>query len=175
MKRAPWRIVIAVLVTVALVLLVQAAIAATTKSGGPIVKVKVVRGGDYLHVTSTSFVDVPGATTKMKVPVGQQALLIMRLTAETSCVGGTVGSDWCEARIVVNGTEAEPSNSLDPITPFAIDSVSSDYAWEGHAMDRSLGPLSPGTYTVKVQARVTTSGVDLSLDDWHLTVERVKV
>jgi hypothetical protein len=47
-----------------------------------------------------------------------------------------------------------------------------------NSIDRSLGPLGPGTYTVQLQWKTTGYNgtvVAMTLDDWSLTVERVRV
>ena len=41
-------------------------------------------------------------------------------------------------------------------------------------VERSRGPLNPGTYPVKVQYR-TTSGAQFTVDKWHMTVELARV
>jgi hypothetical protein len=62
---------------------------------------------------------------------------------------------------------------------FAFDSTNSGRdttgSWESHSMDRSLGPLAAGAYRVWAQYRTTSQGVTLRLDDWSLTVEKVRV
>lgn len=43
-----------------------------------------------------------------------------------------------------------------------------------HAIERSFGPVSPGTYTVKVQFSIPFGiepGATFNLTGWHLTVE----
>jgi hypothetical protein len=158
---------------------VPAAIGLTNGTGGgPVTSVKVVRSNSSQITTSTTFVNLPGATVKVKVPSGQRALILARYSAESNCTGGAVGS-WCSARVLIGGVEAAPVSGAD----FAFDSVDStddvsclpaDCGWESHSMDRSRGPLGPGTYTVRVQWRIV-NGSTFRLDDWSLTVERVKI
>jgi hypothetical protein len=161
-------------------LAVPAAIGLTNgASGGAITQVKVVSNTSSQTTTSTTFVNVPGASVRVKVPHGQRALILARFSAETNCSGGSVGN-WCAARIMIGSAEGSPASGGD----FALDSVDSadvagclpgDCGWEGHSMDRSRGPLGPGTYVVKVQWAVVGSGSTFRLDDSSLTVERVKV
>jgi len=179
-----WHLFAAVASTLLVTLVVQSAIAApaSTRNGGSIRRVSVVREAVEQTTTSTSFVNVPGASTTITVPSGQRALILARFSAESNCSGGLVGN-WCPARILIGGTEAAPASGAD----FAFDSVDSsevaactpgECGWESHSMDRSRGPLDPGTYNVRVQWMVENSFGGTStfrLDDWSLTVERVKV
>jgi hypothetical protein len=70
-------------------------------------------------------------------------------------------------------TTLEPDDS-----DFAFDSTNQGKAGNGlgqsHSMDRSA-LLGPGTYTVKVQYRVTHGSVTFELDDWSLMVEKAQV
>jgi hypothetical protein len=118
-------------------------------------------------------------SVRVKVPHGQRALILARFSGESNCTGGAVGN-WCPVRILIGGNEAAPVSGSD----FAFDSVDSsddvtclpaDCGWESHSMDRSRGPVGPGTYVVRVQWRIFGGGSTSRLDDWSLTVERVKV
>ncbi len=114
---------------------------------------------------------IPGTTISGTVPTGQTALILARFSAESVCYGGQQGH-WCSVRILVGGVPAEPADGLD----FAFDSVEADqFLYESHSMDRSRGPLTAGSYLVRVQVAVTLSSVVFRLDDWSLTVERVRV
>ncbi len=158
-------------------LLVKSAVAgsATTVSGSSVTGVKVVRDTAATSVGSTSFEDLPEASTTVRVPQGTRALILARFSAESLCLGPSGSPEVCSVRILIGGQEAEPASGSD----FAFDSsnggADGPYSWEGHSMDRSRGPLGPGTYTVKVQAKVTLVGGAFGLDDWSLTVERVRV
>jgi hypothetical protein len=160
------------------------AIATTSgKGGGPVVQVKVVRGDTAATTTSQNYATVPGATTTVTVPQGQRALILARFSAESNCVDGDPG-EYCSVRIRIGNVEGLPAAGTD----FAFDSIrdpsnctnvlfGNNCGWSSHSMDRSRGPLGPGTYSVKVQWRVVgATGVpSFRLDDWSLTVERVKV
>jgi hypothetical protein len=128
---------------------------ATSKGGKSITAVKVVRETAAQTTGSATFVDVPGASTTITVPAGQRALILARFSGESNCSSGDVGG-WCSLRIRIGGASGAPASESD----FAFDSVDSSEAagcdadlcgWESHSMDRSRGPLGPGTYTVKVQ------------------------
>jgi hypothetical protein len=153
------------------------------KSGGAVTAVKVVTDGALHTTTSTSFVNMPGASTSITVPAGQKALIIAHFSAESDCYDADVSS-WCAVRIMIGGSQGSPAVGSN----FAFDSIdSADTAgcsgdgcgWEGHSMDRTRGPVGPGTYTVRVQwAAVPTlfgPAPTFRLDDWSLIVERVKV
>lgn len=171
---------IAVTLTAAAVLLIRPAIAgpdpvaaAPSKvTAGPIAAVHVIRETAAKTTTSTTFANLPGAATNFSVPAGKQLLVLARFSGESSCYGG---AGWCSVRILI-GSEAAPAVGVN----FAFDSndggTESSGSWEGHSMDRTQGPLGPGTYNVQVQWRVvkTCSGcaaTTFALDDWSLTVE----
>ncbi|MDQ5815258.1 MAG: hypothetical protein M3516_03045 [Actinomycetota bacterium] len=144
----------------------------TSAVGGALKQVKVVRhsfphpqypGGQW-SITSTQFVDVPGAQTNITVPAGQQGLIIVRFSPSIICQGtGSI----CEARVLIGGEEARPVKAT---------LMSSNNNWGVLYTERSRGPLGPGTYGVKAQVLVTsgTSGGALHMRSYHLTVERIE-
>jgi hypothetical protein len=156
----------AVLATAGIAVAVVAGV--TGSSGGSITAVKVVRGADATTTTSTSYVNLPGASTTIHVPSGQHALILARFSAESRCSGGSAGQ-YCTVKILIGGSSGKPATGSD----FAFDSDSgagNDW-WESHSMDRSR-VLGPGTWTVRVQYAVTVATTTFRLDDWSLTVER---
>jgi hypothetical protein len=178
-----------VVVAVGAVLAAQAAMAGgrttTTVEARGVTAVRVVRGSQATTETrSGAYHTVPGAVTTITVPAGTRALILVRFSAESSCGGDTVTS-YCAVRIMIASSEGRPAAGDD----FAFDSVDSSEAagslpdaccWESHSMDRSRGPLGPGTYEVRVQAKMISAGERpgrpiLRLDDWSLVVERVAV
>jgi hypothetical protein len=167
-SRKRWRIGVAVLATLIVGGAVSVALAVTNvTSGGAIGAVKVKRSTDAITTTSITDVDVPGASTTIRVPSGHKGLILARFSAESLCDGGTAGN-WCSLRILVGGVEAQPAAGLN----FAFDTdVASDDIWEGHSMDRSR-VVGAGLKTVKVQWAVTDAATTFRLDDWSLTVER---
>jgi hypothetical protein len=184
MTRKRMSLLVGVLALTALLIMVVPAISnpSTSKSGGAITKVKVLRETLHQTTTSASFVNLPGASTTITVPARQRALILARFSGESNCSTGTVG-DWCSVRIMIGGVQGGPASGSD----FAFDSVDSsetaaclaaDCGWESHSMDRSRGSVGPGTYTVRVQWAVVQTGASaptFRLDDWSLTVERVRV
>ena len=171
-----WRLA-AVLSSLALaVLLVHQAIAAgvrSSASGGTVEKVNVVRSSEIFNTSTKTFQTIPGATAQVTVPPGEHALLVARFTTQQDCtVGDGSPTGSCMARLLANTSEMKPSSGGQ-----VIDSVSSGAAAgvKAGALDRSFGPVGPGTYTIKVQVRVTSSLMILEVTDWHLTVERVHV
>lgn len=135
---------------------------------GDLSPVAVVAGTEWTPTLSTGFADLPGATTDVTVPEGHQALLLLRFAAESACSGG-VGI--CTVRLLVDGEEAEPAVGAN----FAFDSTDFDQktsqSWQSHAMERVVGPLPSGTYTVTVQHAVSEEGVLFQLDNWLLVAE----
>ncbi|MDQ3767298.1 MAG: hypothetical protein M3346_08140 [Actinomycetota bacterium] len=144
-----------------------------TKSGRRIDRVKIRRSDEQSSTSSTNFENVPGAKVNITVPRGE-AVLLARFTAESICFSEIATPGQCHARITVNGDEAAPASG----TEFVFDSNDSgtetEFSAEGRSMDRSRGPLGPGTYMVRVQGAVSDSDLEFLLDDWSLTVERIK-
>jgi hypothetical protein len=149
-------------------------LAGVTKAGGKTVtQVKLVRGDLLVWTSSTSYVAVPGATATVTVPVGSKALIIARFAAISDCTdsnGNVTGGYSCNLRVLVNGQEAAPAGAQSSI----FDATAAD-GREAHAIERSRGPLGPGTYVVTVQYSVAGATVTFDLDGWTLEVDRVKV
>ena len=147
--------------------------ARSTAGGTSVERVNVARGTDVFHSSGTAFADVGGATTKLTVPAGHRSFLVARFTAQADCnVGDGNPSGHCMARILLgsNGMQPGPGGT---IVDSVIDGRSTGI--RSIALDRSTAVLGPGTYTVKVQARVTSALMILEITDWHLTIERVDV
>ena len=145
----------------------------TAASGGAIERVNVVRSTEIFNTGSKTFTTIPGATATITVPPGERALLVARFTTQEDCNVADLSPDGkCVARIVANSTEMKPASggqTIDTVRAGRTTGVRSA------AIDRSIGPVGPGTYTIKVQVRVTGNIVILEVTDWHLTVERVHV
>jgi hypothetical protein len=148
------------------------AVAALSGSSGTAQLQMLNRGENVASVTSsTTYVDVPGATLVTSVPAGKTQLVNARFTAESNCTRANPAlGGWCSTRIVaqrIGGATVElsPVAGLD----YAFDSVANDQH-EGHAMERSIR-LGAGTYIIRAQRAVTNNAVSFRLDDWHLAVE----
>jgi hypothetical protein len=141
----------------------------STIFGSQITRVIAVRDTEAQTTQANPWVDLAGATAALKVPAGNNAMVLVDFSAESLCE--VSAPDVCTVRIMVNGIEAEPAAGTD----FAFDSshVESD-ARQARSMSRSLGPLGPGIYVVQVQWGA--GGINLgtfTLDDWSLVVEKV--
>lgn len=122
--------------------------------------------------TAGSFQNVTGATAKVKVPPGRQALVTARFSAESTCVGsGGKGGPWCSVRILIGGAEAHPASSENFVFDSSDAGNEGPYSWEAHAMER-FRTVGPGTHVVKVQAIPMNSADSFSLSDWTLVVQR---
>jgi len=145
----------------------------TAAAGGAIDRVGVVRSTAIFNTSTTSFATIPGATIKVTVPAGEHVLLIARFTTQDDCtVGDQAPTGHCLARILANTTEMAPASGgsiIDSVQNGAPAGIGSA------ALDRSIGPVGPGTYTIAVQVKVTSGLMILEVTDWHITVERVRV
>jgi hypothetical protein len=145
----------------------------TTAQGNSLTQVKVVRDANPAETTSTTFVDVPGATVTLTVPAGTKALILARFSASSTCPG-TIADASCFVRILINDTEAFPSGVN--ISTFDKETITNGVfsPQQAHMIERSRGGLTGGTYVVKVQYSVPNVGATLALVNWNLTVERIK-
>lgn len=149
-----------------------------TVSGKTVSQVKVVRGAAIQTFTDDSgaatSVDLPGATTTIKVPSGQKATLLVRFSGETTCYGGYSpgGLDECFVQVLINGTPAAPGE-----VEFDTNNGNTEHplSFEAHSFEWSSDRLGPGTYAIQVQVRVDDSmccQVVFELARWTLAVER---
>lgn len=177
MPRSIVRIAIPIVLVLVATLAVQSAIAgtSTTVSGKSVTAVRVVRNTSLSSTESTTFRDIPEATTTITVPAHTRALILAGFSAETECIAPGESRTICSVRILVGGKEADPASGSDFAFTVSNPGESGAFAWESHYMDRSRGPLGPGTYTVKAQYMVTTPNAVFRVDDWSFTVERVAV
>lgn len=165
---------------VAGVLVVSGALAATAtailtaSSGGAQLRVDKRTSNTPSTTSSAAWVDLPGASVGVTVPIGTSRLFDVPFFAESRCTGpGSAG--WCAVRIVAVNSTTGAVTELSPVTgmDYAFDSdmaTTSDDLWEGHGMERS-GRLAGGTtYIIKVQYAVTANTISFWLDDWHLAV-----
>jgi hypothetical protein len=157
------------------------ALAATsTRTGGPITAVKVVRGTGIIETNSRAYVDLPGASTTITVPDDQHGLVLARFSSSSECGSFNPDDDGCFIRILVGAVEASPKSALldtqaGPFdTAFCCPNNSNADSWESHAIERSRGPLPPGAYRVKVQWLATAEST-FHLWGWHLAVEMARI
>jgi hypothetical protein len=141
---------------------------ATQIHGNDLTQVKVVRETQTVTTQSGIYVGVPGASTKITVPAGQQALIIVRFAAASRCTGA--GNINCNIRVIVGGAEISPAGSS--VDVFDNTSVSGGFS-SHHALERSI-VKGPGTYNVRVQYRVGSAfNASFALGGFHMTVERI--
>jgi hypothetical protein len=144
--------------------------AAVTHTGGAASRITVVTETNSHSTNSAEFVDLPGATVSITVPVGKTQLVQARFTGESGCMPVSDGTYWCSVQIVAVGptgtVQMLPDSGLDG----AFDSVpATQDLWEGHSVERSL-VLPAGKYKVKAQWETSDPAVTFSLDDWSFTV-----
>ena len=73
-------------------------------------------GANATATSSTTFVELPGASASVTVPTGATATLFVSFSAESLCTGP---SGFCPVRVLVDGNEAAPVVGTD----FAFDST----------------------------------------------------
>jgi len=96
--------------------------------------------------------------------------VLIRFTAWDICAPTTSqGGLPCFVRALVNGAAAPPGEVM---FDRGLSSEGGNDATGAHAMDWSSGKLSPGTYSVQIQAH-TSSFNPGPTGPWHLTVMRV--
>jgi hypothetical protein len=151
------------------------ALSPTTIEGGSVTSVIVVRqSSEQVMPAHNDWSAVPGATADVTVQDGTTALVLVRFSSGSSCQGPSNGAaPACLVRVLVDGAEAEPV--LGNRSAWAQNCGYSQLTcWAALSLDRSAGPLDPGTHTVTIQ---TKPGNYQSLDfkGWSLTIERVQV
>ena len=140
-------------------------------AGTSINVVKVVRDSNIRNTSSTTYKSLPGASVTIKIPAGSKGLIIARFSGTSECTepSNTTGGYGCQVRVLIGGQEAQPTG----INASIFDSSSTD-GREAHAIERSRGPLGPGTYQVVAQWAVPSATVDFTLANWNLEVDLVK-
>lgn len=150
-------------------------------SGTPFFK-RVVTNTRPQTTSSTSFIDLPGASTVVFVPPQTNVLIDVNFDAETRCSGGEQGQNWCEARILINGVEGSPQASTYPPDTFALDSTDGGTetiaSWESHAFSRHYCLRNPRNAPLTVKVNVQWKVTDFTpvapefwIDDSSLVVQ----
>ena len=146
--------------------------AAGVAAPGYVAQVTSQTSGTAASTTSSSYVNLAGASETVTVPAGETARIYAVFSAESACYGAGA-SEFCGVRILVDGNELNPAVGND----FAFDSTDNGddtaQSWESHSIARSSETLAAGNHTVQVQMR--TTGVTLRLDDWALVIWRTKL
>jgi archaellum component FlaG (FlaF/FlaG flagellin family) len=177
--RTPAKIAILVLAMTLVAVAASVATAITfssTVTGKSVTQVKVVRSTLAQQFTddggATTATDLTGASTTVKVPAGQKALLLIRFSAATACYGGAGGGyDSCYVQVLVNGSAVAPGE-----VSFDNNNTNTESTQlEAHSMEWAK-TVGAGTFTVQIKVRTDDSPccvVYFDLNPWTLTVERV--
>jgi hypothetical protein len=80
-------------------------------------------------------------------------------------------SNWCSVRVLVNRHVALPDSVLWDNT---ADLPQGQVAPGARSIERTFGPVGSGRYTLTVEYAGASGGVQLVLDGWELSVERLK-
>jgi hypothetical protein len=116
---------------------------------------------------STAFSRIPGAATTVVIPSGR-AVFLIRFSASEWCQGSP--SSHCSVIIRVNGQEAFPRAGYNA----NFDDGGAENP-ESHAIERAIGPLDAGTYTIEALWSVSNSILEFRMFMWTLVVERLRV
>ena len=95
----------------------------------------------------------------------------MTFDAPADCeplAGGATGS--CLVRVRIGGNTAIPDNG-----PFAELTSIGDVGTREQSIQRSRGPLGPGTYPIVVLHRVTDPNMYFGLYGFSMTIERIEI
>jgi hypothetical protein len=119
--------------------------------------------------TSTTAVDIPGASASVDVPSGQNGLLVAEFSAASLCTHNTTGGFNCPIQVLVDGQPAEPTP--DP----------NGYLWDttvvaANSKNRALSltvstEVGPGNHTVQVRYGGGVATTTFTLRTWHLLVQ----
>ncbi len=144
----------------------------------------IVRESTPKTTTSTTFVDLPGATGTIHVMTREPSLLIVRFSGNSSCakeltfdkVQTSSAGGFCLLKILVNGQSIQPRDSRFDSTESIGSSV--DRSYHNVSIDRA-SILRPGYHTVRVVWAVvnafppSTKPPIFTLDSWSLTLQEV--
>lgn len=149
---------------------VLAAAGATGATGrtGPAGPAGPTTPGAFFRVPTTaiSAADVwqdLGAFT-YSVPVTSN--VVARFSAESFCSA----SNWCSARILVDGVEMDGGSG----SGAAFDDGDTSSTWEAHSIDRYVAGVAPGAHTFTVQMQLLgEAGQIFRLDDATLVLQTI--
>ena len=109
----------------------------------------------------------------MTLSVPTNGMVRTRFSAESLCGGETNSAATCTVRTLrIGGAQSNPKSSFD----FAFDSFPpnaccADTTPEAHSMEWISDHLAAGTYTFKIQAAVSDSNINITVDDWTFSAE----
>ncbi|HEV8648911.1 MAG TPA: hypothetical protein VG276_05770 [Actinomycetes bacterium] len=131
--------------------------------------------GPRTYTGNTTWTTASCGVSSFTVQYGRRAYAVVRVAAETDCYGGPA-NQWCQARVLVNGTEANPV-AAEPDS-FAFDSNNGgQFDWQGHAFTRArpifftCGSRSGCVYPVVLQYKTHAAGLNLWVDEQTLEVD----
>jgi hypothetical protein len=160
----------------------ETSLAHTSIEAGPITRVTVVQGAaceptcDRATTSSRDFVDVPEASAE--ITVDKTSVLVARFASDSFCSAqftlvGMVQPSYCSLRLLASVGPGGDFVEMEPVM-LIFEEFQVDQGTGAHAIERSFGPISPGTYMVKAQFSIPFGidpGATFSLTGWHLTVE----
>jgi hypothetical protein len=142
--------------------------------GGQVVEVDAVSGSVGQSTQSDEFVDLPGATLTVDLPI-REGLFVMRFSGESTCttLSGVQNRGACTVRILVT-KGASPVIEEEFILDTATGSIPTPNA---RGLERFTGAVGPGTYTLRVQFKAVQNIFGefplFTLDDWVFILETV--
>ncbi len=127
---------------------------------------RTASSGAISSTTSTTAVDLPGATATLTTP--GPSVITADFSGSSSC-GGGAAANGCLVRVLVDGTAAQPSENT---AGFYIwdsnDSASGNDVNESHSAT-FIASVGAGAHTVQVQW-YANSGTSFGLRGWSLVV-----
>jgi len=164
-------LVAAVALMSALATLAVAGKSLTQRTGSLVLDVVIKSQAATKSTSSTDWRNVPGSRIEVEVPQGQFSILLARFSGTSDCPVDFGGIANCHLRIMVGKKQMHPRG----VTIFdSTNAQSGDDLQEAHMIERSIGPLKPGTYVVRAQWRTSDEAHPFVLRGWHLTVERIR-
>jgi len=153
-------------------LLIMASPSFGVTTGGPLLSVAVQTGSAPFLTTSTTYVNIPGASVATTVPNGG-GLVHVTFSAECQLRGsnpsGGAPYDWVEIRVLLNGAPMQPNDTGSPTAFCEADA----YSLNSGQWTRRVS--ASGAAHVQVQVRVATAsaitGETAWVDDFNLKVE----
>ena len=100
---------------------------------------------------SIDWTDLPGASVALDVPAGEQATFIARFSSAATCLPNN--GVTCYLQVLVDGNEANPDFDGNSIFMSGPPTATGPFAISSGYLERTYGPVGPGSHTIKVQYR----------------------
>lgn len=141
-------------------------------SGGPTKGLRAVTSTSFITTSSTTFATIPGASITFTIPSGERGTIVAQFSAESDCDGDLSISE-CRVRLMITDdgvtTEMHPRGTTSSI----FDSVGAEGGLSAKALSTArVANVTSGTITVFAEWSTTSPTATFILNERMLKVER---